>query len=140
MLVTYFLVLAVFGNMTVFAAEPKATKETIAEAENEMTLPIDLKRQTFRGIKASILVPAAEFEVQPRFVHDLQGTIIGDGVRLRDAPSNTATVLELMYDGERVWVDQRYDDPDGNWYHVTRQSTGRTGYVYSSYCQPDFDR
>lgn len=139
-LLACFLILAVFGSMTAFAAEPKATDKTNLETQNALTSPIDLERQTFTGIKDSILVPATEVESQPRFTHDFQGTIWGDGVRLRNAPSDTATVLELMYDGERVWIDQRYNDPNGDWYHVTRQSTGRTGYVYWEYCQPDFGR
>ena len=87
----------------------------------------------------SILVPATEEEQRASsFPHTFQGTILADGVRLRSTPSESATVLELMYSGERVWIDEGYQNAD--WYHVTRQSTGRTGYVYWEYLQPDFQR
>ena len=31
--------------------------------------------------------------------------VIGDGVRLRNSPTTTATILELMYNGESVYID-----------------------------------
>ncbi len=72
------------------------------------------------------------------YAFDMQGTVIGDGVRLRSAASNTSSVLELMYSGERVWIDSSYSN--ANWYRVIRQSTGRTGYVNWEYIQPDYAR
>lgn len=37
--------------------------------------------------------------------HTANGEIINNGVRLRKSPSTSATILELMYDGELIWID-----------------------------------
>lgn len=68
----------------------------------------------------------------------MQGTVLGDGVRLRSTASEKGKILELMYKGERVWIDQSYYNEEG-WFRVTRLKTGRTGYVYPDYIQPDFE-
>lgn len=124
-----FFVLALLGNMVAYASETKTT--------NDLTSPVDLDRQTFTTIEDSILVPANDTEFHV-YAFDMQGTVIGDGVRLRSAASNTSSVLELMYSGERVWIDSSYSN--ANWYRVIRQSTGRTGYVNWEYIQPDYAR
>lgn len=128
---TMLFMVTMLGGMTASASEVKGA--------TDLTAPIDIERQTFTGIENSILVPATEEEQRASsFPHTFQGTILADGVRLRSTPSESATVLELMYSGERVWIDEGYQNAD--WYHVTRQSTGRTGYVYWEYLQPDFQR
>ncbi|WP_342414578.1 SH3 domain-containing protein [Paenibacillus sp. FSL R10-2782] len=129
MFLAIFSIFAVFGSTAAFAAETKAT--------DELTSPTDLQSQTVTNTANSILVPATEAELQVQFKHDFQGTVIGNGVRLRSTPSKTGAILESMYSGEKVWIDQSY--PTNGWYHVTRISTGRTGYVSDDYIQPDFE-
>ena len=63
--------------------------------------------------------------------NDFKGIIVGDGVRLRKKPNKTATILELMYDGERVYVYPQISAEDGNgkWTYIQRYKTGTTGWV-----------
>lgn len=39
------------------------------------------------------------------YIHNSNADVYGNGVRLRSAPNTSATILELMYDGEYVWID-----------------------------------
>ena len=59
------------------------------------------------------------------------GVIVGDGVRLRKKPNKTATILELMYDGEEVYVYPQISAEDGNgkWTYIRRYKTNTTGWV-----------
>lgn len=59
------------------------------------------------------------------------GIVNGDGIRLRSQPSLSSTVLETMYKGEVVVID--YSQSNGSWYKVTRQKTGRSGWVTKTY-------
>ena len=59
------------------------------------------------------------------------GIVSGDGVRLRAQPSLSSTVLETMYKREVVVID--YSQSNGTWYKVTRQKTGRSGWVTKTY-------
>lgn len=59
------------------------------------------------------------------------GIVNGDGIRLRSQPSLSSTVLETMYKGEVVVID--YSQSTGSWYKVTRQKTGRSGWVTKTY-------
>ena len=59
------------------------------------------------------------------------GIVNGDGVRLRAQPSLSSTVLETMYKREVVVID--YSQSNGTWYKVTRQKTGRSGWVTKTY-------
>ena len=63
--------------------------------------------------------------------NDHKGIIVGDGVRLRKKPNKTATILELMYDGERVYVYPQIsaEDGNGNWVYIRRNKTDTTGWV-----------
>ena len=63
------------------------------------------------------------------------GNIKGDGARLRKRPKKTATVLELMYNGEHVCINytKSASESNGNWYYVKRVKTGTWGWVYHSY-------
>lgn len=57
---------------------------------------------------------------------------VGDnGVRLRSAPNTSATVLELMYEGEYVFVDLNKNI--AGWYYLQRFKTGTWGYASSLY-------
>ncbi len=60
-----------------------------------------------------------------------EGTIYGDGVRLRKKPSSSSTVLELMYNGEEVLVYPQItaEDGKGKWTYIKRYKTGTTGWV-----------
>ena len=64
-----------------------------------------------------------------------EGTIYGDGVRLRQKPSKTSTVLELMNDGEHVYVYPQItaDDGKGKGTYIKRYKTGTTGWVSNDY-------
>ena len=42
--------------------------------------------------------------------HTANGEIINNGVRLRKSPSTSATILELMYDGELIWIGIVYSE------------------------------
>lgn len=65
------------------------------------------------------------------------GDVVGDGVRLRSEPSETATILELMYFGEEVYVDlsnSHVSDYVFDWYYIQRKDTTKTwGYASSQY-------
>ena len=54
------------------------------------------------------------------------GNIKGDGARLRKRPKKTATVLELMYNGEHVCINytKSASESNGDWYYVKRVKTG----------------
>lgn len=57
------------------------------------------------------------------------GTVKADGVRLRVMPDST--ILELMYTGERVWIDEEGSNP--NYYHLKRNQTGTIGWTDTHY-------
>ena len=63
--------------------------------------------------------------------NDHYGIIVGNGVRLRKKPNKTATILELMYDGEEVYVYPQISAEDGNgkWTYIRRYKTDTTGWV-----------
>jgi hypothetical protein len=130
MFVAIFSIITIVGNTGVFAAE--------ANGNVEWTSPTDLQFQAVTNTDNSTLVPSTNADFQLQFRHDMQGKVLGDGVRLRSAPSEKGKILELMYKEEKVWIDQSFNNEDG-WYRVTRIKTGRTGYVYPDYIQPDFD-
>lgn len=68
--------------------------------------------------------------------HSANGSVCGNGVRLRNRPSTAAAVLELMYDGEYVWIDwSKYGRGEGgfSWYYVQRIKTGTYGWAASEY-------
>ena len=61
--------------------------------------------------------------------HTANGEIINNGVRLRKSPSTSATILELMYDGELIWIDwSAYGSAGLNWHRVQRIITGTYGW------------
>jgi hypothetical protein len=64
-----------------------------------------------------------------KFIWDRK--VAGDGVRLRNAPSINATILELMYMNEGIKLcSELVSPPAGNqWVHVRRNSTGTKGYM-----------
>lgn len=67
---------------------------------------------------------------------DYNGEVDGDGVRLRSAPSTSATILELMYNRDLVLVDfrtSREGDPSCQWLYVQRNKTKTWGWVKDEY-------
>lgn len=65
------------------------------------------------------------------------GEVNNNGVRLRKEPSTSATILELMYDGELVWIDwNSYGKGGLTWYRVQRIKTGTYGWVSKEYIYP----
>ncbi len=59
--------------------------------------------------------------------------INGDGVRLRKTPKN-GTILELMYRGEYITIDNDVVDHDHSaWIYVRREKTGTKGWMEDSY-------
>lgn len=66
--------------------------------------------------------------------HSANGEVSGNGVRLRATPSSTGQVLELMYDGEYVWIDwSTYGQGGYSWYHIQRIKTGTYGWASINY-------
>ncbi len=63
------------------------------------------------------------------------GEVDGNGVRLRAKASSSASVLELMYDGEAVGVnpDKTVTKSGTKWYYLKRMKTGTWGYANASY-------
>lgn len=63
-----------------------------------------------------------------------QSAVIGgNGVRLRKSPVN-GTILELMYDGESILIDDEVYDPNYSaWIYVKRIKTGTKGWMEWSY-------
>lgn len=63
------------------------------------------------------------------------GDIVDNGVRLRKAPNTSSTVLELMYEGEYVYIDYKtsFSGSNGTWFYVTRIKTGTKGWVNRDY-------
>lgn len=76
----------------------------------------------------------AVVSISPASMNASPGTIIADGVRLRTNPSMSAAILELMYVGEKVWINKNQDNiTDSSWIYVQRIKTGTCGWVYSNY-------
>ena len=88
-------------------------------AQTDATTQQDASNST----RAVIVVPNAE--------------VTGDGVRLRNAPSTTGTILKLMYYGETVNVNLSKTTTSGGikWYYVTRTMDGTSGWVSSKYIE-----
>lgn len=65
--------------------------------------------------------------------------INGDGVRLRKTPVD-GTVLELMYKGEFIMIDNDLvDHAHPAWIYVRREKTGTTGWMEDSYYIHDWE-
>lgn len=62
-----------------------------------------------------------------------RSVVVEDGVRLRQGPSTSAPVLELMYYGETVLIDRETSNKVPGWYYLKRLSTGTWGWASSSY-------
>lgn len=61
------------------------------------------------------------------------GDVVEDGVRLRKGPSTSATILELMYSGEYVYIDTTTSASVSGWYYVQRRKTGTWGWAKAEY-------
>ncbi len=60
-----------------------------------------------------------------------EGTVLGDGVRLRAEPNFDCTIYGLMYYGETVLVNLEMSTM--TFYYVKREETGEYGYVNRGY-------
>lgn len=59
------------------------------------------------------------------------GMVTGSGVRLRKKPSTSATILELMNNGEYVSI--QWGENTAKWYYLRRIKTGTYGYASKTY-------
>jgi hypothetical protein len=60
------------------------------------------------------------------------GIITGAGVRIRQQPDTTSTVLGLLYKNDSVDINKK----SGSWYNITTHRLPRvTGYVYATYIE-----
>lgn len=63
-------------------------------------------------------------------------TINADGVRIRKGPGTSATIVGLLYKGDRVKTYyQAYGD--GKWFYYIETESGVKGYVVTSYLNYD---
>lgn len=85
-------------------------------------------------VKAEISIPKEEV-MNTVSIIIANGAVEGDGVRLRKKPSSSAAVLELMYNGEGVYVDFSESVKKNGvlWYNLRRAKTGTWGYTSSAY-------
>ena len=76
------------------------------------------------------LVPTADVMMYS----NQNGSVKGDGVRLRAKPSTSATVLESMSIHEKVCVDMtKSKSKNYKWYYLKRVKTGTWGWVKAEY-------
>ena len=61
------------------------------------------------------------------------GEVTNNGVRLRNQPSSTAAILELMYNGEAVCINYGVSSGGSGWYYLQRLKTGTWGWASTSY-------
>lgn len=61
------------------------------------------------------------------------GALVEDGVRLRKGPSTSAPILELMYVGEKVYIDNTTSSAVSGWYYLQRVNTGTWGWAKADY-------
>ena len=61
------------------------------------------------------------------------GEVTNNGVRLRNQPSSTAAILELMYNGEAVCINYGVSSGGSGWYYLMRIKTGTWGWASTSY-------
>lgn len=95
-----------------------STSETSAAEEGLVSAQVVLPKEAIFDNVYSVLAAS-------------NGEVVGSGVRLRNKPSSSATVLELMYNGEKVMID--YSVTYTNWYLLRRNKTGTWGYASKSY-------
>ncbi len=89
---------------------------------------------TEEGVMAEIVI--SKEQVMSNLTRALEdGEVDGNGVRLREKPSTSSTVLELMYNGEAVIVNtSKTVNKNGiKWYFVKRVKTGTWGYADSDF-------
>lgn len=95
-----------------------------------------VKRKNKSLVSAVMLMMAVVILMTPLTTYAAftqRAKIVGDGVRLRNAPVN-GTILELMYNGETIWIDPSVYDPNYSaWIYVKRECTGTKGWMEWSY-------
>ena len=109
-----------FGVTGVLSTDVKAAKTSEVQAQEEYP--------------GDVIGTATINLVQSRAIGE-NGNVKGDGARLRKQPKKSATVLELMYNGEHVCINytKSANESNGDWYYVKRVKTGTWGWVYHSY-------
>ena len=81
-------------------------------------------------VLAQVVVPREEVFAAVTYSAG-NGIVTGSGVRLRKEPNKTATILELMNNGELVNII--LSDTTTKWYHLRRIKTGTKGYASKDY-------
>ena len=111
-----------FVPYTAEAADSDSDEETVASSVTEIEI-ISYDETNRRSL--AILSTSKK---------SANGEINGNGVRLRAKPSTSASVLELMYDGEKIWIDwDKYGTAGLSWYYIQRIKTGTYGWTSASY-------
>lgn len=127
-LIRLMVVLALITTINLEGNAMNAQAITLTDEERE-----NLKDETavVGKLKLSVVADASVNFVE----NDHEGTIYGDGVRLRLKPSKTSTVLELMNNGEEVLVYPQItaESGKGKWTYIKRYKTGTTGWVSNDY-------
>lgn len=63
-------------------------------------------------------------------------SIKGNGIRLRKGPGTSATILGLLYDGDRIkLIHQEYTN--GQWWYYIEIESGLKGYILPKYIRYD---
>lgn len=115
------------GNSIIHAeAVENYATENIGEEENYVQGVINEEGM----VLATISIPPDNVRADSE-----NGEICGNGVRLRTAPSKSATILELMYNGEHVLIDfnTSFRQSNGTWYYIKRIITGTWGWTNRDY-------
>jgi hypothetical protein len=64
------------------------------------------------------------------------GVVVGNGIALRTGPGASNTILERMYNKEKVKVNltkSNRECPSGRWYYLQRTKTGTWGWASTEY-------
>ena len=110
---------------------------TLLAAEAVLVSAADLPgvqaRQQDEGTTSNDSNPGEGFEYGVVQTPKTRSLVVEDGVRLRQGPSTSAPVLELMYCGETVLIDRTTSSKVPGWYYLKRLSTGTWGWASSDY-------
>lgn len=127
--------LGVGNSEKVFASDTGSS----AQVEQEKERVLDGGSIDMGDVKLEVLsydkVTQKSLAVVKKKKHDANAEICGNGVRLRKKPSKSSTILELMYDGEAVWIDwSKYGRGASlSWYYIQRLKTGTYGWAHYDY-------
>ncbi len=142
---SYIVFLAIFAIYVVaFSEKNIARAATVVQQDlvdlNAAEQVLDMAERENIGDDIGIGIILTEDYMQKSYTSkkiDENGSVIGDGVRLRKRPNKEATVLELMYNKETVCINYtKSRDTDGKWLYIKRVRTGTWGWVKQNYILP----